>query len=51
MRKAENETIAKPIRLYSWRQRLADALSASVIPCTLILAVIVVILDVFVWRP
>ncbi len=51
MRKAENETIAKPIRLYSWRQRLADILSAWAVPCTLTLAVIVVILDVFIWRP
>lgn len=50
MRKAKRETIAKPIRLYSWRQQLADILSEYTTPITLILAVIVVLLDVFLWR-
>jgi hypothetical protein len=41
----------QPIRLYSWRQRLADSLSASFYPVVCVVAVIVVLLDVFVWRP
>ncbi len=50
MRKAKRETIAKPIRLYSWRQQLADTLSAYALPFTYAAAIIVVLLDVFLWR-
>lgn len=45
-------SLPKPIRLYSWRQRLKDKLSPSFfLALVYTLGLIVVLLDVFIWRP
>ncbi len=41
----------KPIRLYSTRQRMADMAAPTIFTLTYVLAIVVAILDVFVWRP
>ncbi len=50
MKGSSNEKFPKPIRLYSWRQQLADTLSAYALPFAYAAAIIVVLLDVFLWR-
>lgn len=51
LRRNGHSSFPKPIRLYSWRQRLVDSLSPSFfLAVAYAAAIIVLCLDIFYWR-
>ncbi len=50
-RKRSPHAPAKPIRLYSTRQRLADSAEFLAFAAAYLAAIAIIALDLFVWRP